>query len=164
MWCQCWCQKFHVAAPLVLMTLHDQKKSCCTSFWCSWPDKWNGAIDDAFGITWYQCWCQCYHLTKSHVTLHFNHINLRNVRVTLIMPLASYDTGASTSDVTWPNKSPWTSFQLPWPNKCIYTGGDTIISMWCWCKYQWCHMTRKSHCNSFVLTQWMLWFHWQCHQ
>ena len=31
---------------------HDQKKSCCISFWSSWLNRWTAAIDDIVGIMW----------------------------------------------------------------------------------------------------------------
>ena len=66
------------------------KKSCCTTYWSSWPAECNGTIDDAVGIMW--CQCQWQHMTKeSHVTSHFYHLDLRN-RIVSLMILWHYVT------------------------------------------------------------------------
>ena len=72
------------------------KKSCCTSFWISWPKECDGAINDVNtavnGVTW----------LGSHAWLHFNHLDLRNTIVPLMMQWAFCNAG--TSGITWPKK------------------------------------------------------------
>ena len=49
------------------------KKSCCTSFWSSWPRKCNNGMNNTVYII--QCWCQCQwlHVTNK-VMLHLTSI------------------------------------------------------------------------------------------
>ena len=49
------------------------EKSCCPSFWSSWPNKCYGATDDVMGIMW--CWCKSHHMSKK-VMFHLNLIAL----------------------------------------------------------------------------------------
>ena len=42
-----------------------------------------------------------------------------------------------------------TSFQTSWPNECNCPFDNTIITWWCWCQFQWCHMTKMSCCPEF---------------
>ena len=88
-WCCCqWC--------------HMNKNLCYTSFWSFWPKECSGAIDDAVGIMWQQIWHQWCHMTKKrYVALYFDHLNLGNAMMQLMMPLTSCDTDAGTNGITW---------------------------------------------------------------
>ena len=108
-WCQCQNQMYQMA-----------KKSCWISFWLSWLNKCNGGIDDTFDITW--CWCQWDHMTKK--SFPFNHLDLRNGMVSLMILLASCDTVTSINGIIWSKTFSCTLFQSLWPNK--------------WCHWQ-CH-------------------------
>ena len=52
------------------------KKSCCTVFQSSWPNKQNGAIDNAISVLCCSHLCQQVHLTKSQVTPCLNCLQL----------------------------------------------------------------------------------------
>ena len=106
------------------------KRSCCTSFWSSFPREFNGAIYnaiciiwpkrscfmsfqsprskefsgaiyDAIGIIYCWYWCQCCRMTKSNVAPHFDHLDLKNSVVPFMIPLASCDADTNASGVTW---------------------------------------------------------------
>ena len=126
---------------------HMTKNPYCTSFWLSWPKECSSAIDDAISVTW--CWLQCqwHHITRSHVALHFNHLELRNVMVSLTIPSVSHDTKAN--GVTWWKNPCCTS--LHWNGAIIHA----VSIIWPWCQHQWCHMTKIFILQliSVVLTQ-----------
>ena len=134
------------------------KRSCCTSFLSSWPEKCNGAIDNALSIT---CWCQCHlqlmmtlvsHDPKIHVAPYFKPLYIRKAIMVLMTPLASHDTSTGTSSITWPKRSCCTSFLSSWPEKC--NGAvDNALSITCWwCQCQWNHMTKQVCCTSLQLS------------
>ena len=54
----------------------------------------------------------CSHDQKSDVASHFNHLDPRNVMVSLMMMLASCNSNANISDVTCPEKSCFISFEI----------------------------------------------------
>ena len=98
------------------------KKSCCTSFWLSWPKECNSTIDNSIGIMWcwvccqwityFQHWCQwcqlmlmlvsmASHDQRCHVAPHFDCLNPRNTVVTLMMLSTTHDTNDSGNGITW---------------------------------------------------------------
>ena len=67
---------------------------------------------------WCHWWCHWHHLMlvpvvshdqENEIACHFNHVDLANAVVPLKTSLASFDTGTSTSGVSW-SKPYWTSF------------------------------------------------------
>ena len=48
-WCQLWFHKYHVKRHWY-QWYYMTKKSCCFTFWSSWPNRCNSAIDDAICV------------------------------------------------------------------------------------------------------------------
>ena len=83
------------------------------------------------------------HDQRGHVAPHFNCLDLRNSILLVKMPLASCDTDADTNSITWPKKSFCISDWLSEYKECNGTIANTVSIMWCWCWYQWHHITTK---------------------
>ena len=58
-------------------------------------------FDDAFGITWCWWWSQWHHMTKNPLLSHFDHLDLANATVLLMILLASCDPDNSMNAITW---------------------------------------------------------------
>ena len=54
------------------------KRSCCTSFWSSWPRECSGAFNDTAGT---MLTPMASHDQKRHGALHFDHLYLRNTYI-----------------------------------------------------------------------------------
>ena len=143
MWCWHWCQWCHMT-----------KKSCCTWFQSSWPEEYSGIIDDAsacgsgvswpnvilhiisialaYGMQWCHWWhqhpCQCHHMTKSHMTPHFNHVDVKNGMLWLMMLSPSCEGDVSTNGITWPKELCCIWLWLSWPKEysCIIDDANGI--------------------------------------
>ena len=141
--------------------LHDQSKSCCTSFWLSWLNKYSGDIDDAIGIPWPKMWC-CISFWSSwpkkwnvaiddtvDIMWHahfFNCLDIMNTVVLLTWPLASHVADASSNSIKWLKKSYYISFWSSWTTNAmlllmipsgscdILTGANSIT----WPRVMWC--------------------------
>ena len=98
------------------------KKLCCTSFWLSWLNKCNGAIDDVISTTW----------PKSHVTSHFA-LDLTNGMVPLMTLLASHNTDTSINCTTWPGEL-----------LHIVSVMLTLWIQWCYWQFHWHHVMLMS--------------------
>ena len=48
-----------------------EHKSCCTSFWISWPKECDAATNDTFSIMWCWHWCQRCHMIKPSCCISF---------------------------------------------------------------------------------------------
>ena len=70
-----WWYCFHCMTPMLVLMASWPKRSCCTSFWLSWPGKCSGSIDSAISIMWCWHWHQWHHVTKK-VMLHLISIAL----------------------------------------------------------------------------------------
>ena len=109
------------------------KKSCCISFQLSWTKECHGAIL----CHWYHVMLRpvpmAPHDQKSHITPHFDHLDLINAVVSFTISLASCYANTGAMGITW-----------------------------CWCLCQRNHMTRKLmwHLLLIILTQQMEWCHW----
>ena len=79
------------------------------------------------------------HDQKSNVALHFDHLDLRNAIMPLILILAPCDTSANGN--AWPEMSYCVSSQSAWPGECRGTNDDSISITWCW--HWWQKMTKK---------------------
>ena len=170
MWFWHWCQQYFVT-----------KKSCYTWFWSSWPNKCNGAIDDASGIICYSLQCQWHHITKHHVAPYLDNLDQKDVLVPFIMLSVSCDTNTVTNGVTWQKSHVVPHLDcldlrnagvpllmslvlcntdvgvsgVTWPKKSCCTS----FQMFChgmqwhhWWHCQWCHMTKESCFTSFQLS------------
>ena len=109
---------------------------------------------------------QADHINRSHdqkgnVSPHFNHLDPRNAVVPLMLLLASHESNASTTGITWPKKSGYTSFQLSWPKKCNGTTDNTVGITWDQHQCQW--TTVMSHLILIILTQGEQCYHWWHH-
>ena len=99
-----------VLTTVVSMAWHDQKSDVELPFQSSWSKKCKGAIDDAISITCCLCHFHWEHMTKNILQhYYFNHFDIRNAAVPLMMPLAWMDTDTTANGITWPS---CTSFQL----------------------------------------------------
>ena len=85
-----------------------------------------GGIVNAIDITW--CWCQ--HKVsndwKSQVASHFEHLELTNTMVLLMMPLVSCD---SNTGITWPKIILQLASVILTKQSCVI--GNAISVMWC---------------------------------
>ena len=96
---------------------------CC---WCQWHHMTREIMLNLTSIilTLVMQWCFYWyvlmpvsvlmvsHDPKGHVPSHFSCLDLRNTMVLLVVPLASHDTDAGTSGITWLKRLCCTSFQL----------------------------------------------------
>ena len=112
------------------------KKSWCTLFWSSRHDKCSVAIYDAIGITW--CQPSGVMCPKTSSCTSFNHLDIRNVMLPLIMLSASHYISTHGTGIIIPKMSCCTSFQLSWPVEC----NDVISITLCQHQHQWHHMTK----------------------
>ena len=108
------------------------KSNVSSKFWSSWPNKWNGPIDDTVGLMWHWQKHQWHYMGKRvmlhliwiilkeqmqwcHWWYHWHHIILMQV------PMASHDKMAH-----------WISFLLSWSNKWNGTIEDTVDITYNW--------------------------------
>ena len=63
-WCHWWCHWHYMMLKLIWMTWH-KKVAGSISFWSSWTNTWNDAIDDTVGIMWHWYQHQWHHMTKN---------------------------------------------------------------------------------------------------
>ena len=89
-------------------------------------------------------WCYWYHVMlmpmashdhKSHVAPHFNHLDLRNVMMSLMTQSASLDATVSVNGITWPKRSYCTLFCSFWCKECNTAIDISISVMWWWYWY-----------------------------
>ena len=99
---------------------------------------------DGHGITW----------PKSHVTLHFSCLDVRNAIVLLIMPLVLHDTNARTCDtgtlepmMLYDQRSCYTSFWSSDLRNGLVAIDDTYGITWC--RYQ-CQCARAQSISQLV--------------
>ena len=91
----------------------------------------------------------CFKLLKKLCWPWFDHLDLTNAMLPLMMSSVSYDANTGTSSITCPRKSGQIFFQWPSPikhNDAIY---DAISITWHQWWHQWHHMTEKSCYTSF---------------
>ena len=105
-------------------------KSCCTSFWLSWPKECN---NNTVGIMW--CWCQ-------HQWCHMTKKNQCYTSVQLSWPKKWNGAIDNAVGIVWP-PMPITMashglenhvaphFNCFWPNKCSGVIDNDICIMWC---------------------------------
>ena len=121
------------------------QESCYTSFQLPWPKECDGAIDNIVFIIWYHHWWQW---MKSHNACHFDHLDLKNAMVPLMMPFAWHVSG-----VTWSKKSSSISFcYLDLTNGMVQL--MTLLAS-CdsdWPQNQWHCMGKKVSGTSFCVT------------
>ena len=120
------------------------QKSCCISFWLSWPNKCRGANDNAISSMWCKNQCQWHHMTH-RVMLHWFGSSWHNK--------CSGTTGSAISFTCcqcwwkWHNMTKkWCCilFGSSWSNECSGEKIDgTSGIMWCQCQWQWHHLTRN---------------------
>ena len=88
----------HVTQMSVWLASNDQK-SCCTSFWLSWPQECSGTIDDTTGII-SMLMSMMSHDKRSHVAPHFDHCDLRKAVMSL-MRLSTSQCWHQCSGIAW---------------------------------------------------------------
>ena len=85
---------------------------CCSSFWLSWDNKYNCAIDNVISIKWFQCKYQMHQITKKFMLLLILLIlDQTNAIVPLMMPLTTPDAGAN--GITSPKSQVTVHFNHP---------------------------------------------------
>ena len=129
-----------------------------TSVWSKWGVTWHAGVNACIHIAYIHTseshdadtGANCITLPKSHVTPHFDYLDLRNAILPLKMSLASQDTDASENCVTWPKKSCCTPFWLSWNKECNGAINNTVGFIWCHCWCQWHYMIKYIHISSCI--------------
>ena len=85
---------FSLTVPLVSFDVNANgktkpKKLCYILIWLSWPKKCKDAINDTIGFMWCQCLHQWCHMTKKYDVPDFDHLDLRNVMMPLMISWVS---------------------------------------------------------------------------
>ena len=75
----CWCQWHHMIKKAMLHLISISLTAGMQ--WCHWQHYWDDTNADAYGFLW----------PKSHVALHFDHLDLRNAMLQLMMLSTSHD-------------------------------------------------------------------------
>ena len=155
------------------------KTSCCTSCWSFWPKEFNGSIDNTIGIMQVLV-TMVTHDQNSHVPRYFDHLDLRNAKVSLMVLSTSHDTDTKCSGIIWhqcqwhhmilmlmpmhhTTKMSWCiTFWFSWHKE----SSGAIAIKYCHHQYQWHHMTKKamSHLILIILSKQMQLYHCQCHK
>ena len=150
------------------------------SFWSSWPNKCNDAIDDTIGMMWHWCQHQWHYLTK-RIMLHliliilteemhwccwccqWNDMTKKSHCISFWSSWHNRWNGAIDDTVgnmwhlhqhhgiTWPKKLYYLLFQYSsWANE--YNGAiDNGFGITSyWCQYQQCEMTKKVILHLFL--------------
>ena len=105
--------------------------------------------DNTIGVMW--CQCQWYHITKRHVASRFDHPDLRNAMMPLMIPSASLDINISTNEITSARMSHCTSFWLSFHKECHDSIDNTVSIIWCQCHL---HNITKKVMLHLILISW----------
>ena len=103
-----------------------------------WPNQYNVAIDNVIETTWCRYQFQVSKGLKTEVTSHFDHLELWNAIVLMMIPSVSCE---ANTGIKWPMKSRCTLFQSSWSSKQNCAIDSAINVMW---YSHWCHQHHLS--------------------